>query len=112
MKVNVYIALCDFVDFESQQKALDAKETTINGVTIQLEVRESKSINGNVSPPSNNNKNNNNGNGNSNESKNDNGYIKVGANKGTNAKDKKVKDKRVGGGNDKKQSKKPPVKAN
>lgn len=68
LKVNIYIALCDFVDYESQQKALDAKETTVAGITIQLEIRESK--------------NNNNG-----------GYTKVGP-KGP-AKDKKLTDKKI-----------------
>ncbi len=46
LKVNIFIALCDFVDYELQQRALDAKETTLSGITIQLEVRESKANNG------------------------------------------------------------------
>lgn len=41
-RVFLNIALCDFVDGEAQKKALDAKETTVDGITIQLEVRESK----------------------------------------------------------------------
>lgn len=88
LKVNVFIALCDFVDFESQQKALDAKETTISGITIQLEVRESKG------GSSSNSGNNNNG-----------GYTKVGGSKNSSSKDNKKPngDKRI---RDKKQGKK------
>ncbi|KAI5961353.1 hypothetical protein KGF57_001776 [Candida theae] len=39
------IALCDFVLKEAQRKALDAKETTLDGVVINLEPRESKTGN-------------------------------------------------------------------
>ncbi|CAH2353508.1 hypothetical protein CLIB1423_11S01288 [[Candida] railenensis] len=87
LKVNVFIALCDFVDFESQQKALDAKETTISGITIQLEVRESKG-------GSSNNSSSNNSNG---------GYTKVGGSKNSSTKenkkpngDKRIRDKKQG----------------
>lgn len=41
-RIFVNIALCDFVDGESQRRALDAKETVVDGTVIQLEVRESK----------------------------------------------------------------------
>lgn len=44
-KVNLNIALCDFVHQEAQKKALEAKETTLDGVTFQLEPRESKTGN-------------------------------------------------------------------
>ena len=42
LKINGYIALCDFVDFESQQRAISAKETVLDGITISLEPRELK----------------------------------------------------------------------
>lgn len=42
LKTNINIALCDFVTAEAQKKALDAKETTVNGIKIQLEQRESR----------------------------------------------------------------------
>lgn len=37
--------MCDFVLKEAQRKALDAKETTLDGVVINLEPRESKTGN-------------------------------------------------------------------
>ncbi|EDK39919.2 hypothetical protein PGUG_04017 [Meyerozyma guilliermondii ATCC 6260] len=42
LKSNMNIALCDFQDAESQRRALNAKETTVDGIAISLEVRESK----------------------------------------------------------------------
>lgn len=44
-RTNQNIALCDFVLKEAQRKALDAKETTLDGVVINLEPRESKTGN-------------------------------------------------------------------
>ncbi|CAI5760590.1 unnamed protein product [Candida verbasci] len=44
-KVNQNIALCDFVDQQAQKKALTAKETTLDGITFNLEPRESKTGN-------------------------------------------------------------------
>ncbi|KAI5950263.1 hypothetical protein KGF54_005220 [Candida jiufengensis] len=44
-RVNQNIALCDFVLKDAQKRALEAKETTINGFTINLEPRESKTGN-------------------------------------------------------------------
>ncbi|KAI5965376.1 uncharacterized protein KGF55_001597 [Candida pseudojiufengensis] len=44
-RVNQNIALCDFVLKDAQKRALEAKETTINGFTISLEPRESKTGN-------------------------------------------------------------------
>mmetsp|Transcript_6318 Transcript_6318/g.7905 ORF Transcript_6318/g.7905 Transcript_6318/m.7905 type:complete len:530 (-) Transcript_6318:110-1699(-) len=46
-RVFVNIALCDFVEGEAQKKALEAKETEVEGYVIQLEVRESKTHTGN-----------------------------------------------------------------
>ena len=59
-KVNQNIALVDFVHQEAQRKALDAKETTLDGVTFALEPRESKTGN-NFHNNSGNNNNSNNG---------------------------------------------------
>lgn len=42
LKSNMNIALCDFQDAESQRRALNAKETTVDGIAILLEVRELK----------------------------------------------------------------------
>lgn len=42
LKSNMNIALCDFQDAESQKRALNAKETTVDGIAILLEVRELK----------------------------------------------------------------------
>lgn len=44
-RTNQNIALCDFVLKEAQKKALEAKETTLDGVVINLEPRESKTGN-------------------------------------------------------------------
>lgn len=44
-KPNGNIALCDFFSEDSQKKALEAKETTVDNITIQLEHRESKASN-------------------------------------------------------------------
>ncbi|KAG5419976.1 hypothetical protein I9W82_001856 [Candida metapsilosis] len=44
-RTNQNIALCDFVYKEAQRKALEAKETTLDGVVINLEPRESKTGN-------------------------------------------------------------------
>ncbi|KAK6464628.1 hypothetical protein DFJ63DRAFT_328413 [Scheffersomyces coipomensis] len=44
-RLSSNIALCDFVTIEAQQKALEAKETVIEGVKISLEPRESKTGN-------------------------------------------------------------------
>lgn len=46
-RVFVNIALCDFVEGDAQKKALEAKETEVDGYVIQLEVRESKTHTGN-----------------------------------------------------------------
>lgn len=42
LKSNMNIALCDFQDAESQRRALNAKETIVDGIAILLEVRELK----------------------------------------------------------------------
>lgn len=42
LKKNINICLVDFLRSEGQKKALDAKKTVINDITIFLEVRESK----------------------------------------------------------------------
>lgn len=42
LKANMNIALCDFRDAESQRRALNARETVVDGVPILLEVRELK----------------------------------------------------------------------
>lgn len=44
-RTNQNIALCDFVYKEAQRKALEAKETTLDGVVINLEPRELKTGN-------------------------------------------------------------------
>ena len=44
-KTSLNIALCDFVALDAQKKALEAKETVIDGTTIYLEPRESKTGN-------------------------------------------------------------------
>ncbi|KAK6457741.1 uncharacterized protein RJT20DRAFT_26090 [Scheffersomyces xylosifermentans] len=44
-KTSSNIALCDFVTVDAQQKALESRETVIDGITIQLEPRESKTGN-------------------------------------------------------------------
>ncbi|RLV96599.1 Cell division control protein 50 [Spathaspora sp. JA1] len=44
-KVIQNIALCDFVAQDAQTNALETKETTLDGVTFQLEPRESKTGN-------------------------------------------------------------------
>ncbi|EGV65586.1 hypothetical protein PSN45_003634 [Yamadazyma tenuis] len=41
-KQNSNIALIDFLNVDGQRKALGAKKTVVNGITIFLEVRESK----------------------------------------------------------------------
>lgn len=42
LKPSMNIALCDFQDAESQRRALNAKETVVDGISILLEVRELK----------------------------------------------------------------------
>lgn len=49
-RVNHNIALCDFFSEEAQKKALEAKETSLNGIKFQLEPRESKTGNNYHSP--------------------------------------------------------------
>lgn len=44
-KVNENICLADFVNQDAQRRALEAKETTLNGISISLEPRESKTGN-------------------------------------------------------------------
>ncbi|ABN65751.2 predicted protein [Scheffersomyces stipitis CBS 6054] len=44
-KTNSNIALCDFVTYDAQHKALEAGETIVDGIVISLEPRESKTGN-------------------------------------------------------------------
>lgn len=41
-KLSGNIALCDFLEYEGQRKALDTKKTIVEGNTISLEIREAK----------------------------------------------------------------------
>lgn len=41
---NTNIALCDFFESEGQKKALETGKTTVSGITVSLEVRESKGL--------------------------------------------------------------------
>lgn len=41
---NTNIALCDFFESEGQKKALETGKITVNGITVSLEVRESRGL--------------------------------------------------------------------